>query len=288
LRSSKRGAAGNGGPAEVYDPIARFYDLDHAGFEDDLEFYRQFARASPGPILDIGVGTGRVAAPLARDGRHIVGVDISRQMLARAKRRLSQEGVAERVTLVEADAASFVSSQRCGLALFTLNTFSHMLRLPEQMAALTNVRRHLLPGGRLLIDQWNPHASSAPDSSGQWVFGYRRQDVDGRWVMQSVSSVAEPSEQILQTTVVYDEELPFRTERRRARRAKGNVGRPTATPRRTVVSLQLRYFYRFEVEWLLLASGYELEVVFGTYDLDLYTTGAPRLIWLARNSVQSE
>jgi len=38
----------------------------------------------------------------------------------------------------------------------------------------------------------------------------------------------------------------------------------------------------------LLASGYELEVVFGTYDLDLYTTGAPRLIWLARNSVQSE
>jgi hypothetical protein len=45
----------------------------------------------------------------------------------------------------------------------------------------------------------------------------------------------------------------------------------------------LRYFYRFEVEWLLLAAGYELEAVFGNYDLRPYSSDAPRLIWLAKS-----
>jgi SAM-dependent methyltransferase len=209
-------------------------------------------------------------------------------MLARTRLRLARERLVGQVTLVEGDAVTFAASQRCGLALFTLNTFSHLLRPPEQLAALMNVRRHLLPGGRVLIDQWNPHASTAPDSSGQWVLGYRRQDARGRWVTQSVSSVADPAEKLLHTTLAYDVEAPRgRAPRQRPASARKESRGPAAVAlRRTVVTLHLRYFYRFEVEWLLLASGYELEVVFGTYDLDLYTTGAPRLIWLARNPAQ--
>ncbi|HEV7217001.1 MAG TPA: hypothetical protein VGP33_17980, partial [Chloroflexota bacterium] len=125
------------------------------------------------------------------------------------------------------------------------------------------------------IDQWNPHASTAPDSSGQWVFGYRRPTPDGRWVTQSVSSRADPAEQQLETTLVYDEEVAGPSR-------EAGLGGPNL--RRTTVALRLRYFYRYEVEWLLLAAGYELEALFGGYDLRAYSAEAPRLIWLARNS----
>ena len=260
----------------VYDPIARYYDLDHAGFEDDLAFYQQFARAWAGLVLDVGIGTGRVAVPLARAGYEVVGVDASAAMLAIARRRIDAEGLGDRVTLVQGEAGTFQAPADCGLALFTLNTFSHLLTGTEQLAALVNVRQHLLPGGRLLIDQWNPHASDAPDSSGQWIFGYRRQDARGHWVTQSVSSTADPAAQLLYTTIIYDEEVLLR--RRRAASSATDRSRVV----REVVSMRLRYFTRFEVEWLLLAAGYALEAVFGTYDLDAYSASAPRLIWLAR------
>jgi ubiquinone/menaquinone biosynthesis C-methylase UbiE len=266
-------------PAEapaVYDRIARFYDLDHAGFEDDLAFYGEFARMATDPLLDVGVGSGRVAVPLALAGRQVTGIDPAEPMLALARRRAAAAGVEQRLTLVRGDAATVTLAERFGLAYFSLNTLSHMLSRPEQLAVLANVRRHLQPGGRLLIDQWNPHASTAPDSSGQWVFGYRRQAGDGHWVTQSVASTADPAEQVLRTTIVYDEEVPLPSATRR------DGG---AAVRRTTVTLRLRYFYRYEVEWLMLAAGYELEAVFGSYDLEPYDTGSPRLIWLARNSV---
>lgn len=261
--------------AAVYDPIARFYDLDHAGFDDDLAFYGEFARTVSGPFLDVGVGSGRVALPLALAGHQITGIDVSAPMLALARQRADTAGVGRRLLLTKADVVSAVLPQRFGLAYFALNTFSHLLTRPEQLAALSNVRRHLLPAGRLLIDQWNPHASTAPDSSGQWVFGYRRQTAEGRWVTQSVSSRADAAEQQLQTTIVYDEEIAGGS--RSAMPGGANV-------RRTTVGLRLRYFYRFEVEWLLLAAGYEVEAVFGSYDLNPYSGESPRLIWLARNN----
>lgn len=265
----------SGAGAAVYDSIARFYDLDHAGFDDDLAFYGEFARTVSGPLLDVGVGSGRVALPLARAGHDITGIDVSEPMLALARQRATAAEFGHRLLVTQADVVSVVLPQRFGLAYFSLNTFSHLLTRPEQLAALANVRRHLLPDGRLLIDQWNPHASVAPDSSGQWVFGYRRQTPDSRWVTQSVSSRADPAEQQLQTTIVYDEEIASPS------RAAGAGG---ANVRRTTVALRLRYFYRYEVEWLLLAAGYELEAVFGSYDLGPYSADSPRLIWLARNS----
>ena len=92
---------------------------------------------------------------------------------------------------------------------------------------------------------------------------------------------ADNAAQVLQTTITYDEEVPPATHRSRSRRPPGAPGRAMVL-RRTVVTLPLRFFYRFEVEWLLLAAGFALETVFGSYDLETYAAGSPRLIWLAR------
>ncbi len=260
-----------------YDPIARFYDLDHQDFDDDLSMYLNFARASQAPVLDIGVGTGRVALTLARAGYPVTGIDVSQAMLALAQERLHREGQSNQVTLIHADVRTFELATRFGFAYFALNTFTHLLDQADQMRALRTLWSHLLPGARLLIDQWNPLSSEAPDASGQWLLGYRRQSRWGTWVTQSVATVADPSQQLLTTTIIYDEEM-MRPQRER-------LSSPAETSiRRTAFSCKLRYHYCFEVQWLLLAAGFETEATFGDYDLGPYHRASPRLITLAKRS----
>src|SRR5438874_377731 len=94
-----RGVMPGGDDAARGDPyaaLARFYDLDHAGFADDLDFWRNLARQIGGPVLEVGCGSGRVLLPLARAGFEVVGIDTSAPMLDRLKARLHAEPAAAR------------------------------------------------------------------------------------------------------------------------------------------------------------------------------------------------
>ena len=66
----------------VYDPIARLYDPWSASVIEDISFYVDLALAAGGPVVELGVGTGRVAIPTAMAGVHVIGVDSSAGMLA--------------------------------------------------------------------------------------------------------------------------------------------------------------------------------------------------------------
>ena len=72
--------------------MAQFYDLDFEGCDDDVVMYRELATSRSGggsaQVLELGCGTGRVAAPLAEAGLEVVGVDISPAMLALARERV--------------------------------------------------------------------------------------------------------------------------------------------------------------------------------------------------------
>src|SRR5207248_1005775 len=64
-----------------YDTIAELYDPWSASVVEDVAFYLEEARRSGGPVIELGVGTGRIAVPIAADGIRIIGVDSSRGML---------------------------------------------------------------------------------------------------------------------------------------------------------------------------------------------------------------
>src|SRR5215208_7091430 len=94
--------------ADFEDPYAELpdlYDLEHAGFSDDVELYLRLAEAVGDPILELGCGTGRVLAPLAAAGHRITGVDRSRPMLDRARSELRVQDhvgdISQRLTLSE-------------------------------------------------------------------------------------------------------------------------------------------------------------------------------------------
>lgn len=124
----------------------------------DLAFYTDCAERYGGPVLELGVGTGRVAWALAEAGYQVLGVDLSEKMLAAAKVRgeLHTLEVRGRVDLRMADMADFDLDRRFPLALVPFSAFQLLTTAAAQRACLTTTRRHLDQGGRLVLDVFDP------------------------------------------------------------------------------------------------------------------------------------
>src|SRR5207248_10753296 len=78
--------------ASQYDRIAGIYDPWSASVTEDVGFSLEEARRSGGPVVELGVGTGRIAVPIAADGIRVIGVDSSRGMLDVCARRAALAG----------------------------------------------------------------------------------------------------------------------------------------------------------------------------------------------------
>ena len=146
--------------ADPFALVARFYDLDLEGFDDDVVLYLELAAGLD--VLELGCGTGRVAVPLAEAGLRVTGVDLSPAMLARARERA--EGLPLR--LVEGDMRTLDLAERFGAVVLPLGGLQHMATVAEVVAALETVARHLAPDGRAVVDVEAPH----PDD---WLPGPR-------------------------------------------------------------------------------------------------------------------
>src|SRR4029450_7333491 len=81
----------------LYDAIASFYDPWSRSVTEDVDFYVEQALASGGPMVELAVGTGRIAIPVARAGIRVIGVDSSPAMLAVARAAAEEAGVVEQL-----------------------------------------------------------------------------------------------------------------------------------------------------------------------------------------------
>src|SRR5512142_2387559 len=107
------------------DFVARFYDTVYAQLRDgvDNDYYLARIAASPGPVLEIGVGTGRLFCEALRRGADIEGLDVSPAMLARAQAKLPE---AEHRRLHLADAVSARLERRFSLVLAPFRVLAHV------------------------------------------------------------------------------------------------------------------------------------------------------------------
>lgn len=254
--------------ATMIDPFwayADFYDLDCAGVDDDLFMIQQFAARCGSPILELACGTGRALLPLARDGYRVVGVDLSPAMLEVAQRRIAQEGLEERVTLLEQDMRSLKLDGRFTLAFVALNSFGHLLSTDDQLAALSGVHQHLQPGGLLVLDLFNPDLGQLLGAHDQITLDRTWTEPDtGRRVMKMRSQNVDLAEQTIHVTLLLDEVDE-----------QGQV-------QRTIFPFAMRYIFRPELELLLRHAGFALEAIYGSYDLDEFHAGSERMIAVAR------
>ena len=252
---------------DPYASIADIYDFSYADFTEDIEFYENLARAVDGPILELGVGSGRVAFPLAEAGYEVVGIDTSPSMLDRAQRRLAAAKLKKgRLELVAADMTGFDLGRRFGLILIAADTFQHLLTTKEQRACIECVARHLAPGGLFVLSVRSP-ASVEWESGGTpspLLLDWTRRDADsGALILKFVAAEADPARMTRRLTYIYD------------RIHSGSV-------QRTVFQTELRYSTQAEIEMLLQDAALHVTHLYGDYDLSPVGYGADNLIFVAR------
>ena len=142
---------------EIYDALGASL-VAGSPVEGDTVFYRRLAKETGGPILEVGCGTGRVAAALATDGHEVVGVDISEPMLRLAERRRQTlpADAAARLSFERADMATLDLGRDFALIVTPARVFQFMLTSAAQRKALAALRMHLRPNGRLVLDLFDP------------------------------------------------------------------------------------------------------------------------------------
>ncbi|MFZ2488186.1 MAG: class I SAM-dependent methyltransferase [Anaerolineae bacterium] len=248
-----------------FDRFARFYDLDYEPFQDDVALYLGFAEHMGGPLLELGCGTGRLLLPLARAGFEITGVDMSPRMLDVARAKVEAARLMEQVTLVEGDMRRLTLEGQYQLAFIAINSFMHLTTLADQLSALRSWRKLLAPGGLLVIDVDNPdprhllEADGRIDLTSQWF-----DPETGATVLKQMSRTLDAARQLQNVLFIYDEIFP------------------DGQARRTLAPFQARYLYRYEGELLLDKAGFTPENVYGSYDLDPYSSESERMIFVAR------
>jgi SAM-dependent methyltransferase len=151
----------------AYDKIARLYDPWSRSVVEDVAFYVEEARRSRGPVLELGVGTGRVAVPIASAGIRVVGVDTSAGMLEVARERARLAAV--EVDLRQGDLRDPPVDERFPLVVCPFRSLLHMETDVDRRAALRAVARSLEPGGRFVFDVFAPGADDIADTHGRWL-----------------------------------------------------------------------------------------------------------------------
>jgi ubiquinone/menaquinone biosynthesis C-methylase UbiE len=238
----------------------------------DLDFYIEQARASGGPILDLGGGTGRIAWPLAEAGFDVTSVDLSSAMLARseAKRGLASSPAQGRVTLVQADVRDFALPGQYGLAIAPGRTFQMLLTPEDQRSALATIRRHLRRDGVLVLQLFDPLLEACAPFDGVPPNADRGTavlpDSGHRVTRRVVHRTTDPLSQLMTEVWEFTE-----------------LDDAGAALRRELETLQLRWTYRFEMRYLLEASEFEVVAEYSDF------RGSPpqyaaEQVWVARST----
>lgn len=251
---------------EFYETVARFYDAENIFFTEDLALYSELAAETDGPILDVGAGTGRVTFHLAQEGHRVFGVEISEDMLARAKRKLAvMPELKDRIVLQGGDILKTEFHEQFGLIIVPYNTFMHMRTQAMQLKVLGQFSRWLRPDGLIVIDIPNPGDLYATQDDGSVVLERTFHEPEsGHLVMQHSVSEMDRAAQIMYITWIYDEIFD------------------DGTVHRTLAPLTLRYYFPAEVDLLLKLSGLARVDFYGDYDGSPFEDGSARMVTVAR------
>jgi len=270
--SARPRAAGSGsaGPPRRSDRSAvkgylapALYDLQYSTYGEDLPFWVELARAAGGPVLEVGCGTGRVHLPLLQAGVDVDGFDLQPAMLDELRRKAAALGATPRVH--EADMRDFALLRRYALVVIPFRAFLHNLTTADQLATLRACHRHLLPGGRLVVDLFYPSFARLTERDGEWRLEREFAHPESGRPLSVVSR--RRSDRVNQTMWV-EMELREHDER----------GAVLATHPQ---SFALRWIYKPEMELLLQVAGFARWAVAGGFDGRPLLHDTDQMIWTA-------
>jgi SAM-dependent methyltransferase len=151
----------------AYDRLGRRYDAWCRSVTEDIPFYVELALAGGGRVLEVGVGSGRIAVPIALAGVPVVGVDSSPVMLDLARARAAPHDV--ELELVRADMRDLPDLGRFALVLVPFRAFLHLRNDEERVGVLRALRERLEPGGTLAFDVFHPDREDIAETHDRWI-----------------------------------------------------------------------------------------------------------------------
>jgi SAM-dependent methyltransferase len=221
----------------------------------DAEFFCELARTAPGPSLELGCGTGRLIASLAWAGVEVTGLDRSEAMLSVAREKLAKAPpqVASRVTLVSGDMTTFRLERQFGLIFSAFRSFMLLTTPEEQRACLSSAYDHLVPGGILAIDIFDPllHRMGNGQLPESWRdMGHVFHPVTWNAVRIEVSERTADA-----VNQVFEERWRF-----------AECASDGTVLRDEEEILRMRWTYRYELRYLLEAAGFEFVAEYSDYE----------------------
>jgi SAM-dependent methyltransferase len=234
-----------------YDPFAEIYDEWAGHMTEDVAFYVDLAREAEGPIVELAVGNGRVAIPVAREtGRKVIGIDLSPAMLAQARERADAAGVD--LELRQGDMRDFELEEPAGLIYSPFRALLHMPTWKDRRRVFELVAASLRPGGRFAWNVFVFDPSIAARLSGEGV----RQHSENSRIWERTEY--DPTDSRLDITAW--------------------VGQPGEGERK----LSLWWVNRSEWEGLIEVAGLEVEALYGDFDRRPLGKDDREFIWVAR------
>ena len=249
---------------------ADWYDVYYSNVpEVETSFYVDLARESGGPVLEIGVGTGRLAIPTASAGVSVTGLDLSQTMLDRADAKLRRsQPLTGVLDLIRADMREFDLCKSFPLVTIPSNTLLLALSQEDQLRTLRCAARHLEPDGRLVFDIFIPGPDLLADRDiTPFVWGKIVHPDTGNVVVMSAINRADGATQINRETQIFEE--------------YDGAGRIV---RRAELPIDLRYLFPAECHTLIEQAGLVAERVLGGFDGQPLSEDSEEMIFICRRA----
>ena len=233
------------------------YDWLYEDFYDDIPMYLKISEKHS-EILELGVGTGRIAIPLAEQGIDVYGIDNSEDMLSRFRAKLNKypDELRSRVHLFNKDMRKFELDRTFSLALVPFSSFNYLMEIDEQLDCLQSIKKHLRPNGILALELIS--YSLFPDwFSSQPTLKKVKEKID-----QETNNIIQlwKSGSFDSSSQTIKEERYFKHYS-----ADGEL------LREDLVIWKNRFFLLGEMNLLLKLSGFKLLSVYGDFDFQPYT-----------------
>jgi ubiquinone/menaquinone biosynthesis C-methylase UbiE len=266
----------NYGGYEDHPFLSELYDLvpGYTG-RKDRDFFVKYCGKADGRILELGCGTGRILIPVAEAGCTITGLDLSEYMLARCRKKISalDSEVQKRITITQGNMADFNIDDTFHTAVIPFRAFQHLIDYKDQLSCLKNINRHLATGGRLIFDLFQVNLNVITKK----ITGEEIEDVpeyelpDGRKLRRTHRMIAYH-----RTEQYNDVEMIFYLTDKNGR------------TERLVQSFPMRYFFKYEIIYLLTLCGFKVVELFGNFDKSPLVDDSPEMIFVAEKVKEIE
>lgn len=248
------------------------YDLEYQEqSEQDVPFWRELVmRYTPQCVLELACGSGRIGVELLHSpgSFELEGLDIAPEMLTAYRRKLAREAesVQQRVTLHQGDMCDYQLAHKGAfdLILLPFNSICHLYEIEQQLSTFKNVYEHLAPGGRFVVDTFLPDIDYLSNALNRPSNVYLEDEIaapDDEFTMLLYSSRKYDTFEQVQH-IIWTHEKFF----------------ATGENERYLTTLDMHVFFPRELQLLFLATGFQIDAIYGSYDWKPFGKGTRQIV----------